>query len=80
MIRFCKKCGTLYSEKTGPCPKCTERDILAEDPEGHATDAAMGAEEAGRARRRAWIELLIGIPLFIGAIYLIIYLFRLLGA
>ena len=34
------------------------------------------AETARRARRRAWIELCVGIPAFIGAIYLIIYLIR----
>ena len=37
---------------------------------------AMDAETARRARRRAWIELCVGIPAFIGAIYLIIYLIR----
>ena len=38
----------------------------------------MDAESARRARRRAWIELIIGVPAFIGVIYLIVYLIRLI--
>ena len=41
-------------------------------------DAYAGGypEAARRARRRAWLELCIGVPAFIGVIYLVIYLIR----
>lgn len=80
MLRFCKNCGTLYNDRDGACPKCTEKDIFAEDGGGHAVNAEMSEEEQKRARRRSWIELIVGIPLFIGIIYLVIYLFKLAGA
>ena len=68
---FCKKCGTLYNPKEGPYPKCSTEDIKYEPK-------AMSEEEAKRLRKKSWIQLLIGIPAFIGVIYGIIYLMNLI--
>ncbi|MBQ9832237.1 MAG: hypothetical protein IJO48_00745 [Clostridia bacterium] len=68
---FCKKCGTLYNPKEGPCPKCSTADIKYEPKE-------MSEEEAAHLRKKSWIQLLIGIPAFIGFIYLTIYLMDLI--
>ncbi|MBR0425096.1 MAG: hypothetical protein IJK01_03125 [Clostridia bacterium] len=65
-MKYCKKCGVLYS--TDVCPKC---GIVMPDP-----DAAEQKPRDPREVRRNWIALLIGIPAFIGAILLIVYLFR----
>ena len=27
-MKVCKKCGTLYNENEGPCPKCYTEDLL----------------------------------------------------
>lgn len=70
---FCKKCGTLYNPKEGPCPKCSTEDIKYEA-------RAMSDEEANRLRKKAWLQLLIGIPAFIGFIYLVIFLMNSLKA
>lgn len=64
---FCKKCGTLYNPKEGPCPKCSTEEIEYEARE-------MSNEEANKLRKKSWLQLLIGIPAFIGFIYLVIYL------
>ena len=65
-MKYCKKCGVLYS--TDVCPKC---GVLYPEPE-----AAEQKPRDAREVRRNWIALLIGIPAFIGAIMLIVYLFR----
>lgn len=80
MIRFCKKCGTLYNDANGPCPKCEEARILAEDPGGHAVNANMTPEQTARARRSAWISIAIGVPLLIGIIYILVYIMKLLAS
>ena len=38
----------------------------------------MTPEEAEKARKKSWIQILIGMPLFIGFIYLIFLLIRLM--
>ena len=65
-MKFCKKCGCLYS--TEVCPKC---GIAMPEPE----DERELSEEEKQEKKRNWIGILIGFPLFIGAIYLIIYLY-----
>lgn len=80
MIRFCKACGTLYNDKAGACPRCASRKLLEEDPGGGAVNRGMSEEELARARRSSWIGILVGVPLFIGAIYLIYFLIKLLGS
>ena len=79
MIRFCRQCGTLYNDSGGECPKCAANKLLCEDPTGHATNAEMTPEQASRARRSAWISIAIGVPLFIGIIYIIVYIMKLLS-
>ena len=65
-MKYCKKCGVLYT--TDVCPKC---GVIAPDPSAEEQRPRDPAEV-----RRNWIALLIGIPAFIGAIMLIVYLFR----
>ena len=62
-MKYCKKCGTLYV--TDVCPKCG-----IEEPENRSEPES--ADKKTLARQ--WIGLLMGIPLFIMAIYLVIYL------
>ena len=62
-MKYCKKCGILYV--TDVCPKCG-----IEEPENQPEP-----EPAGKGTLvRQCIGLLIGIPLFIMAIYVVIYL------
>ena len=76
-MKFCMKCGAFYEEKGAKgCPRCAETARLHAEAEEAEVNHAMDAETARRERRRAWIELCVGIPAFIGAIYLIIYLIR----
>lgn len=65
-MKYCKKCGVLYA--TDVCPKC---GILPPEQQ-----EAEQAPADSRTVRRQWIALLIGIPAFIFAIMLIVYLFR----
>lgn len=44
----------------------------------HEIDTDMTPEEAEKARKKSWIQILIGMPLFIGFIYLIFLLIRLM--
>ncbi|MBO4515835.1 MAG: hypothetical protein J5721_09220 [Lachnospiraceae bacterium] len=67
-MKYCKKCGVLYA--TDVCPKCGVQE--PEDlPEPEAPDK--------RTLVRQWIGLLVGIPLFIMAIYVVIYLLHARG-
>ncbi len=68
---FCKTCGTLYNKKQGPCPKCSTSNIKYQAK-------PMSDEEALRLRKKAWVQILIGVPALIGFIYLIIYLMDLI--
>lgn len=79
-MKFCMKCGSFYEEKEGVagCPKCAETAALYEAAQAAEVDHTMDAEKAKRLRRRAWVELIIGIPAFIGIIYGLICLFRLI--
>lgn len=65
---FCKACGSVYTKKDG-CPVCASKEA----EENHAVENAPGEQDASM-RRRSWIQLLVGVPLFIGAIYLILAL------
>ena len=78
-MKVCKKCGTLYNEKEGPCPKCYTEDLLISgEAAKHEIDTDMTPEEAEKARKKSWIQILIGMPLFIGFIYIIFLLIRLM--
>lgn len=72
-MKFCKECGTLYDEKQIDCPKCASKNIPV-------NEAQMDEAAAQKARKRSWLQILIGVPLFIGAIYLIIYLMQSIGS
>jgi len=61
-MKYCKKCGVLYA--TDVCPKCGIQEPEPEEP--------PVADK--RTVTRQWIGLLIGIPVFIMAIYVVIYL------
>ena len=39
----------------------------------------MSAEEAEKAKKKAWIEILIGVPALIGLIYLMFYILQRIG-
>lgn len=69
-MKRCEKCRTLYSEEAAACPKCGVREY-EEAPAGEKPDKGSVA--------RDWIWLAVGIPLFIGLIYLLVYVIKLLG-
>ena len=46
-MKVCKKCGTLYNEKEGPCPKCYTEDLLISgEAAKHEIDTDMTPKEA----------------------------------
>ena len=61
-MKRCKACGTVYSNAAAGCPKCSG---LMEPPE----QDAMPEEEVQRRRKRDWIMILLGFPLFMLCIY-----------
>ena len=63
-MKFCKTCGTLYNDAMTECPKCA-----AAMPEEQA-ESKMSPEEASRLKKKHWIQLTIGVPVFIGVFYL----------
>ena len=69
-MKYCKKCGVLYA--TDVCPKCGIISSESQNAEQESAD--------GKTVRRQWIALLVGIPLFILAILLIVFLFRTITA
>lgn len=79
-LHFCKNCGTVYDDRVGGCPKCETREVMdkviANEYEAPAGD--MSEAEVRAARKRSWIQLVIGIPAFIGFIYLIIYVMQII--
>ncbi len=76
-LHFCKSCGTVYDDKNGGCPKCATREVMKAVAANSYTppESGMSEEEIRAARKSSWIQLLIGIPAFIGFIYLICYIF-----
>ena len=69
-MKFCKKCGVLYSDLLEACPRCGTM------PEPSAEQGPLAADPPKSTIRRQWIAILIGIPAFILALYLIGYLFK----
>ncbi len=76
-LKFCKECGTLYDDTRAACPKCTAKELEA-DCDALAYDHSMDRAEADRLRKKSWIQLMIGVPAFIGILYLAGYLLKLL--
>ncbi|MDO4543729.1 MAG: hypothetical protein Q4C01_04165 [Clostridia bacterium] len=60
-MKYCKKCGVLYS--TDVCPKCGIIDPPPSEP----------IEAEPKQVRKNWIALVIGVPLMIAFIYLVLY-------
>lgn len=76
--KFCKKCGTLYSDRDGDCPRCAERELTEQGMRETVYDAGMSEEEIERARKRDWKYLVIGVPAFIAFLYLIYFLYKII--
>ncbi|MDD3401231.1 MAG: hypothetical protein PHT58_06360 [Eubacteriales bacterium] len=62
-MKYCKKCGVLYS--TDVCPKCGI--IYPNEDEQKPVVASKDKI------KHQWIALVIGIPALIAALYLVIY-------
>ena len=80
MIHFCKKCGTLYTDSLGECPKCNEEALLKAMGNQPGSDRAADSAPAPADRktvRRQWIAILVGIPLFILFLKVVISLYSL---
>lgn len=69
-MKYCKNCRIFYSDSAAACPKC------GVDSE-KARAEAISSEAAEHKRVvRDWIFIAIGVPLFIGLIYLLVYILR----
>lgn len=78
--KFCKKCGTLYDEANGECPRCADKRLTEEGMRETVYDRDMPEEEVERQRKSDWKRLIIGIPAFIAFIYLIFFIYRIFMA
>ena len=63
-MKYCKKCGVLYSDLLEQCPKCNA--VLNDHEEPPAPEAPR------EVKVRQWIMICVGIPAFIGLLYLVI--------
>lgn len=77
-MKFCKVCGTIYDPAVGPCPRCAERELMEQQAESQAYDEHMPPEAQAKARRRAWLQIVIGVPAMIGLFYLVFSLAKIL--
>lgn len=75
-LKFCKTCGTLYNDTQVECPKCAAK-ALEPDAEHLTYDLDMDKAQAEKLRKKSWIQLIIGVPAFIGVLYLAGYLIKL---
>lgn len=75
-LKFCKACGTLYDDAQVECPKCTAK-ALEPDAESLTYDLGMDKAQEEKLRKKSWIQLIIGVPAFIGVLYLAGYLIKL---
>lgn len=76
MIRFCKQCGTLYTDSLGVCPKCSTKET---EEQARAAEIASAPAERDSVKRN-WIAIVIGIPALIALLYGVTWLFRLICA
>lgn len=72
-MKYCRKCRIFYSDQAAACPKCGVSVEAAKENE-----VAEGEADKRRVRLD-WLWLAIGIPLFIGLIYLLVWLFNSIG-
>ena len=69
-MKYCKKCGVLYSDLLDACPKCGSMPGSAEEPDDSAPEAPKSTV------RRQWIALVIGIPALILILYAAGYMLK----
>lgn len=77
--KFCKKCGTLYNESDGECPRCADRRLTDEGMRDTVYDRGMSAEEIEKRRKSDWKHLVIGVPTFIAFICLVFFLYKIIA-
>ncbi|MDD4074856.1 MAG: hypothetical protein PHC80_02060 [Eubacteriales bacterium] len=79
-LHFCKTCGTVFDDKNGGCPKCATSVVMdAVTANTYAPpESEMSEAESSAARKKSWIQLVIGVPCFIGFIYLLVYIFKII--
>lgn len=51
--KFCKKCGTLYNESDGECPRCADRRLTDEGMRDTVYDTHMSAKELEKRDRKS---------------------------
>ncbi len=69
-MKYCKKCGVLYSDLLDACPKCGSMP-------GSVNDSEVSSPEAPKSSvRRQWVALIIGIPSLILILYFAGYLLK----
>ncbi|HRX57492.1 MAG TPA: hypothetical protein P5075_01855 [Eubacteriales bacterium] len=69
-MKYCKKCGVLYSDLLSACPKCGGSEAPEPEP---------AKEAPKRVKVRQWIALCVGIPAFVGVMYLVIWCLKTLS-
>ena len=71
-MKYCKSCHILYSDAAGACPKC---GVIQPEKAPAKNDAPQQSADK-RSVRRDWLWIAVGVPLFIGLIYLLVYLIK----
>lgn len=66
-MKYCKKCGVLYSGLLESCPKC---NALLEE---HIPEEAPPPEASKKTKIKQWIGICIGIPALVALLYIIGY-------
>lgn len=77
--KFCKRCGTLYNESDGECPRCADRRLTDEGMRDTVYDTRMSEEDIGKKRKKDWKYLIIGVPAFIAFIYAVFFLYNIIA-
>ena len=70
-MKFCKVCGTIYDPAVGPCPRCTERELMEQQAESQADDDLEPGPAPGFRLGFRGHVLVIGVPAMIGLFYLV---------
>ena len=77
--KFCKKCGTLYNESDGECPRCADKRLTGAGMRETVCGRGMSAGGLKKRRRSDWKHLVIGVPAFIAFIYLAFFLYKIIA-
>lgn len=72
-MKYCKKCGVLYSSLLEVCPKCNA--VLTSPPPQEEP-----AEPTQKERRRRWLAIGLGVPALVCFLYFVYSIFAKLGA